>query len=532
MMIQELQKFSQSRIAKVFLAIVALSFIAFFGGGSWFRPHDPNAVVAEVGNLSISRYEIAEKVQQQAQRFMAQTGEAMTREEILKTELPQIILTQLIQEILLNLEAEHLGLTVSDETLRHQIQSLKAFQNEKGIFDRNLFAQVLRSNGISEDSFIEEVRHELTREQLMNAIMVGAYLPDDIVDRLFDSQYQYRQAAMLVISPKEMPLPSPPSNDVLEAFYKKHQKEFKTPELRTITALVIDPADIAKEIPVTEEEIKATYEAKLETFKKKPLDTVRPLVIAEVQKEKAMENIFQITQDLDDKIAGGATLEELAPSVKGAKLIKLNGVDEKGLDRMDIPAPQLPKNKELTQEILQAAFSLEEASDSPFSQARNGAYYMVRVDKVSPASFQPLPEIKDRVLKVWTEYEQLKAAQAKAESYVKSFNQGDRKISLMTLLPSLSLSSPSPTVSDEVKNLVFSLTPGHADKVLTPQGVVIVVLNTIIPPTPKIKEEKMASFKKKLLENYQNDLVIGYLNALRVRYPVKVNRAALKALFS
>ena len=531
-MIQQLQKFSQSRIAKVFLAIVALSFIAFFGGGSWFRPHDPNAVVAEVGNLSIGRYELAEKVQQQAQRLMAKTGESLTQEEILKTELPQIILSQLIQDILFNLEVEHLGLTVSDETLRQQIQSLKVFQNDKGIFDRGLFAQVLHANGLSEDTFIDEVRHELTREQLINAIMVGAYLPDDIIDRLFDAEYQYRQAVMLIISPKEMPWPQPASNDVLEAFYKKHQKEFKTPELRTMTALVIDPTDIAKEIPITDEEVRATYEAKAETFQKKPLDKIRPLVIAEAQKEKAMEKIFQMTQDLDDKIAGGGTLEELAPTVKGAELVKLNGVDAKGLDRMGALASQLPKNKELAQEILQTAFSLEETSDSPFSQARNGAYYMVRVDTVSPASFQPFPEIKDRVLKVWAEYEQLKAAQAKAEGYVKSFNQGDRKLSLMTLLPSLSLSSPSPNVSDEVKNLVFSLRPGHADKVLTPQGFAVVLLNTVIPPTAKIKEEKMASFKENILENYKNDLVIGYLNALRIRYPVKVNSAALKALFS
>src|SRR5438105_3607771 len=118
-MIQAFQKFSQSRVAKIFLAIVALSFMAFFGGGSWFRPHDPYAVIAEVGNLSIGRYEVAEKVQQQAQRFMAQSGGSMTREELLKAGLPQMVLNQLIQENLLSLEIEKLGLIVNDETLRH-----------------------------------------------------------------------------------------------------------------------------------------------------------------------------------------------------------------------------------------------------------------------------------------------------------------------------------------------------------------------------------------------------------------------------
>ncbi len=487
--------------------------------------------MAEVGGLAISRYELAEKVQQQAQHLMAQTGESMTREQIVKAGLPQIILTQLIQEILLNLEAEHLGLTVSDEMLRDQIQSIKAFQNEKGQFDRARFAQILRNNGLSEDSFIAEVRKELTREQLISAIMVGAHLSDDIVDRLFDAQYQNRQAAMLMITPQEMPVPAPPSTDILEGFYKEHQKKFQTPELRTIAALVIDPTVLAKEIPVSQEEIKAIYEAKPE-YQKQNIDSATPLIIAEVQKEKAMEKMFQVTQDLDDKIAGGATLEELVPTVKGAELIKLEGVDAKGFDRLEMPSPNLPKKKELTQEILQTAFSLEEGADSPFSQAKDGIYYMVRVDKITPASFQPFAEIKDRVLKAWTEYEQLKAAYAKAEKYVQAFNQGDRKISLMTLLPNLSLSEPSPKVSNEVKELVFSLRPDQAGMTLTPQGFAVIILNKIIPPTLKIKQEKMASFKKKALENYQNDLVVGYINALRIRYPVKVNTPAIKALFS
>ena len=339
-MIQAFQKFSQSRVAKVFLAIVALSFVAFFGGGSWFRCHNPNAVVAEVGGLSISRYELAEKVQHQAQQLMAQSGESLTREEILKAGLPQVVLSQLIQEILLNLETEHLGLTVSDEAIRQQIQSIEAFQNEKGVFDRALFAQVLRSNGLSEDIYIAEVRKELMREQLIGAITVGAYLSDDIVVRLFDAQFQHRQAAMLMITPKEMPAPALPSNDVLEAFYKEHQKKFQTPELRTITALVINPAPLAKEIPVSQEEIKALYGAKLE-YKKRNIESVTPLITAEIQKEKVMEKMFQVTQDLDDKIAGGATLEELAPTVKGAELVKLEGVNAKGLDRMESPSPKI-----------------------------------------------------------------------------------------------------------------------------------------------------------------------------------------------
>lgn len=531
-MIQAFQRFSQSRVAKVFLAIVALSFMAFFGGGSWFRPHDPNAVVAEVGDLSISRYEFGAKVQQESQSLMAHSGQSMTQEDLLKAGVPQKVLGQLIQEILLNLEAEHLGISVSDETIRNQIQAIPAFHNKNGEFDRGLFVQVLRANNLSEDSFISEVRLGLIRDQLIDAITVGAHVPDEMADRLFDAQFQHRQAAFMIVSPKEIPLPPAPEQKVLEAFYNDHEKEFGLPELRTFTALVIDVSKMAKDIPVTEEEIKSVYETKIDAFGKKPLKDVKHLVIAEVQKEKALEKAYQLSQDLDDKIAGGATYEELAPTLPEGQLIKFEALDAKGQDRMQTLSPQLPQDKEFAKEILQTAFGLEEGVDSPFTQGQSGYYYAVRLDKINPAALQPFADIKDRVLKVWQENEQIKAAYEKAEKYVKSFNEGDRKVASMKQLPIMSLSEPSPSVADEIKQVVFSLRPQQAGLTYTKEGFVVVVLNKITPPLQKVKEEKMASFKEKLLSYYKNDLLMGYLNALRIRYPVKVNNKAITALFS
>ncbi|MBI2706864.1 MAG: SurA N-terminal domain-containing protein [Proteobacteria bacterium] len=531
-MIQAFQKFSQSRVAKVFLAIVALSFMAFFGGGSWFRPHDPHAVVAEVGSLSIGRYEFAEKVQKQMQRIMAESGNSMNREDILKEGFPQMILAQLIQETLLNLEAAQLGLTVSDETLRQFIHSMKAFQNDKGVFERALFVQILHANGLSEDTFIADVRAELIREELKEAIIVGVSMPEGMINRLFDAQYQYRQASMLLVSPEKMPIPPAPSKEALEVFYTENQKEFVTPELRTLSAFVIDPTTFSKDIPVTDEEIKAVYEAKPEAFDNKPLEEVKKLVVLDIQKEKANEKAYQLTQDLDDKIAGGTTFEELAPLTKEASFIKLDSVDANGQDRLDVSSPQLPKDKEFAQELLQTGFSLEENMDSPFSQAKNGAYYTVRVDKITPAALPFFADIQDRVLKMWTKAEQFKAAKAKAEEYVNTFNQGNKQVSLMTLLPNLSLSEPSPSISDNVKNLVFSLRPKQAGMTFIPEGFVVVVMNTIIPPNEKTREDKMASFQEALLKQYKDDVLMAYLNALRIRYPVKVNKGAIQALFA
>lgn len=531
-MIQALQKFSQSWIAKAFLAIVALSFMVFFGGGSWFQSSNRHVIVAEIGTTTINRQQFAEKVQQRIQQVMAQTGQSINREDLLKIGLPQMVLSHLIQENLLNLEAAQLGLTVSDASLRHHIHAIKAFQNKKGEFDYSLFRQVLQMNSLSEEVFLQEVRQDLVREQMMDAIQVGAYVPNEMAERLFDAQYQYRQARLLLISPQDMPIPPAPSLEVLEAFYKENQAEFKMPELRGLTVFTLDPTHLVKKVPVTETEIKSVYEAKAETFGKKTLAEVRGMIIADIHKEKAIELAYQLTQALDDKIAGGATLEELAPQTQGATLLKLDLVDAKGQDRSKKPLAHLPKDQGLAKDILQTGFSLEENTDSPFSQAPNGVYYMVRVDKIIPPALPSFASIKEYVQKVWGYSEQFKAAKTKAEDYVRAFNQGDKKVSLMTLLPNLSLSAPSPSVSNEVKNLVFSLRPHQTAMTFTPQGFAVVTLSAIIPPGIKVKKERMGAFKEALLKQYQGDLVMAYLNALRIRYPVKIHKDVIASLFA
>jgi peptidyl-prolyl cis-trans isomerase D len=353
-----------------------------------------------------------------------------------------------------------------------------------------------------------------------------------MIDRLFEAQYQFRQASMLLISPAAMPVPPMPSDAVLEAFYNDNQKEFKTPELRTLTVFLIDPTQLVANIQVTEDDIQALYEAKRKSFDNKSLTEAKPAIIAELRKDKANEAAFKLTQELDDKIAGGATLEELAPTVPGGKLLKLENISRSALEKEDNPSPQLPKDQELAQEILQAGFALDEASDTPFTQTKAGDYYMVRVDKISPPSLPAFAGIKDRVLNLWIKYEQHKEAQSKAEGYVQTFNKGDRKAaSMMTPLPQLSLSEASPEVADEVKNIVFSLRLQGTGLAQTKEGFAVVTLNQITSPTAQVKEKNLEGFKEKLLEQYKNDLFLGYVNALRVRYPVKVNPAAIKALF-
>lgn len=531
-MIQTFQKFSQSRIAKVFLAIVALSFMVFFGGNSWFNSRNSHSVVAEVGPLPIGAQQLVEKVHQQIQLILAQSTKQMTREDLIQAGLPYMVLRELIQETLLTLEAEKLGLTVSDEDLKKQIHTLPAFQNSEGKFNRALFTQLLRTNGLSEDAFISALKADLIREQLVRAITIGVTVPPELVDRLFDAQYQYRHASLLVLSPSQMPSPPQPSLGVLEDFYKAHKKDFTLPERRTFTFVTLDPTMFSKDIAVTEEEIQSTYASKGGAFDNKPLSQVRPLILADIQKEKALDKAYQLTQDLEDKIAGGATLEEVVTQTPGLTLVTVDQIDGQGRPYQEGSKASLPQDEAFRKDLLQTAFSLEEGGDSPFSQTHNGLYYTVRVDKILVPTLPSFSDMKEKVHQVWATLEQLKAAKEKAKSYVEAINKGETVAARFTPLPALSLSEVSPSVSNEVKDLVCSLSLHHAGMTFTPEGIAVVVLNSITPPTAQVREDKIQAFRDAVSQAYKEDVLIAYLNALRVRYPIKINQTTLQALFA
>ena len=80
---------------------------------------------------------------------------------------------QLIDRSLLDQEAQRLGLEVSDDVIRNAIYENPAFRGPDGKFDRQLFAQVLMMNRLSEDQLVARLRHDIPRADLLQAVTAG-----------------------------------------------------------------------------------------------------------------------------------------------------------------------------------------------------------------------------------------------------------------------------------------------------------------------------------------------------------------------
>ncbi|MEC8042532.1 MAG: SurA N-terminal domain-containing protein, partial [Pseudomonadota bacterium] len=113
--------------------------------------------VGSVGDEDIDVNEYARALQQDIRAIEAQTGSAMTFDQVLAAGVDRAALGRLIGQAALDNEAAKLGLSIGDENLSQQIVQIDAFQGANG-FDRESYRFALNQAGLSEIEFEGQMR--------------------------------------------------------------------------------------------------------------------------------------------------------------------------------------------------------------------------------------------------------------------------------------------------------------------------------------------------------------------------------------
>jgi len=111
------------------------------------------------------------------------------------------------------------------------VRAMAPFRGTLGQFDRPTFIQAVQAAGYSEQQFLDEVRQDMTRDQLTQAVkqLPGAatYCPGDL-----PVHQQKRAADYVILSPEQAGDVPAPSDAVLSAYVKLHAERFSTAEYR------------------------------------------------------------------------------------------------------------------------------------------------------------------------------------------------------------------------------------------------------------------------------------------------------------
>jgi peptidyl-prolyl cis-trans isomerase D len=265
-----------------------------------------------------------------------------------------------------------------------------------------------------------------------------------------------------------------------------------------------------------------------------PFEEVKDKLAKEVARDMAGDQIAKLANQIDDALAGGAALDEVAQRF-GLKLSKIENVDANGSGADGKPV-ELPSG---SADILKTAFNTGEGQTSPLNELGENGYYVLHVDKVTPASVKPLDEVREQVIDRWQQEKRDEALAKLAQSIVDEVKAGKklaeiaaaRKLQVYTTEP-LQRSARDAKLPPALVADIFAAKPGAAVSGKGNDGYVVAQVKDVQPPDPVKDAEQMKQFAERgLTPSMRDDLLQEFDQALRSRYPVTIDQSAVARAF-
>jgi peptidyl-prolyl cis-trans isomerase D len=254
---------------------------------------------------------------------------------------------------------------------------------------------------------------------------------------------------------------------------------------------------------------------------------------AELTREEAVDRVYKIANQVDDALAGGAALGEVANKF-GLKTTEIAAADVGGKDP-DGKAVALPVAPE---EVLKLAFATSEGRLSRVTETPDGAIFVLHVDKVTPAAVKPLAEVKDQAIAAWQadrRRETVAAAAAELAGAVKPGTQlaavaAEKGLKAVASPPFSRRPERDAAVSPVLLAKLFEAQPGETVTAADASGSYVAQLLEVQTPQT-IPETAAAGLSRELTTGLQADLREELTQALRARFPVEIRRETLERLF-
>ncbi len=226
--------------------------------------------------------------------------------------------------------------------------------------------------------------------------------------------------------------------------------------------------------------------------KETKLAAAKAQIIETIRKENAYDQAAEVVAEIEDKLGGGATLEDIASQYK-VGINKISALGEDGqAKKMD------PKFKKVaaSADFIDTAFSYNSGEISQVLEEDDG-FYIIRVDDIQDAHLKDLAEVKPQIQKMWTDNEKNAIAQEVVNDVMHDLENGDnidnvaRRFNLVvkTTQP-LKKSENFATLSPKQMVELFQNQIGEPKQLSLDEEVIVAV------PTKTIKASKNVSAKE------------------------------------
>lgn len=302
------------------LLILFLTPLALVGIEGYFSSGSKDTVKS-VNGTEISKKDLEQLTNSLKEQYLtyAKGDETLLNQNFISNKA----LETLIARQLLLQQADKLGISLSDSQLVHMIQQQPSFQKD-GQFSEELFANYLKSIGMTNVAFIESLRKDHALKMLTSTFMDYALVSKLDIMQIANLQTEQRTLELASVKLDDYKKAVKVTDAELNAYYKKHESSFKQPTSVDVDYVVISPSNVkGASTEVTDAELLQAYNAFAEKQKQSAEPSVKHILITADGRTDAEAK--KLADEVAAKIKAGTAFAAAAAQYSEDPSSKANG---------------------------------------------------------------------------------------------------------------------------------------------------------------------------------------------------------------
>jgi peptidyl-prolyl cis-trans isomerase D len=371
-MISSFRRYLETWYVRAFFLLMVGSFV-LWGVGDMLRLVGTSTWAAKVGGTTIEAQTLETEYRRALNAASHDLPSGQEASAAMRQQLGDQALQGLITQAAMDQELRSLGIVVPQEVLVGTIRKLPAFRGPDGSFDKPRFDAALRGSGLTEAGFLESMRGELARQQVLEAVTAGSRIPDAETGPIYAARFEKRSADIAAFPIAATPEPAIPDEATAKLWYDNHPDLYVTPEYRRVKMIVVSPATLAPEVNVTDTDVQAAYQEHQAEYTTVARRSAQVISTTDEATAKSLADQWRAGADW-------ATIEAAAKSAGAVTIVQDDAV------QAQFPDPDLAK----------AIFSTQPNTVPPPIKGAL-SWFVIQVTKANQGGVAPFDQVKDKL---------------------------------------------------------------------------------------------------------------------------------------
>jgi peptidyl-prolyl cis-trans isomerase D len=250
---------------KIFMGLLMLLIIpsfVLFGVEGYTDFRNSAEPVAVVGRDKITQEQLDAAHRDETERLLAsmpQLDRAMLNSDVAQ----RATLERMLDERVLALAADQMHFITSDQRLARELvqdPNIAALRQPDGTLDVQRYQELLRTQGLTPETFELSVRANLARQQVLQGISASAFVPASVAQGALNAFFEQREIQVARFAPQDFRSRVQLTDADVQQYYDANPAQFQAPEQVDMEYVVLDLDAIVRGIRLNEADVRAYYE--------------------------------------------------------------------------------------------------------------------------------------------------------------------------------------------------------------------------------------------------------------------------------